>query len=107
LAQHYLIKANITAIRRVRKSDNNRIARACGATIVNRTEEIKEEDIGVGAGLFEIRKIGEEYEPVFIFLSYACFSLPLASLKGITRSLNNAKTRKHVPSSCAVPVRMF
>lgn len=27
LAQHYLIKANISAIRRVRKSDNNRIAR--------------------------------------------------------------------------------
>lgn len=61
LAQHYLVKANISAIRRVRKSDNNRIARACGATIVNRTDEIKEEDIGSGAGLFEIRKIGEEY----------------------------------------------
>ncbi len=27
LAQHYLVKANITAIRRLRKSDNNRIAR--------------------------------------------------------------------------------
>ncbi|KAF1382171.1 hypothetical protein PFLUV_G00161680 [Perca fluviatilis] len=27
LAQHYLVKANITAIRRVRKSDNNRISR--------------------------------------------------------------------------------
>lgn len=27
LAQHYLMKANITAIRRVRKTDNNRIAR--------------------------------------------------------------------------------
>lgn len=27
LAQHYLVKANITAIRRVRKTDNNRIAR--------------------------------------------------------------------------------
>lgn len=27
LAQHYLVKANISAIRRVRKSDNNRIAR--------------------------------------------------------------------------------
>lgn len=61
LAQHYLVKANISAIRRVRKSDNNRIARACGATIVNRTDEIREEDIGRGAGLFEIRKIGEEY----------------------------------------------
>lgn len=61
LAQHYLVKANISAIRRVRKSDNNRIARACGATIVNRTDEIREEDLGTGAGLFEIRKIGEEY----------------------------------------------
>lgn len=61
LAQHFLIKANISAIRRIRKSDNNRIARACGATIASRTDEIKEEDIGVGAGLFEIRKIGEEY----------------------------------------------
>lgn len=27
LAQHFLVKANITAIRRLRKSDNNRIAR--------------------------------------------------------------------------------
>lgn len=35
--------------------------RACGATIVNRTDEIKEEDIGTGAGLFEIRKVGDEY----------------------------------------------
>ncbi len=60
LAQHFLVKANITAIRRVRKSDNNRIARACGATIVSRTDEIKDSDIGTGAGLFEVRKIGEE-----------------------------------------------
>jgi T-complex protein 1 subunit gamma len=61
LAQHFLQKANITAIRRVRKSDNNRIARACGAQIVNRTDEIKEEDIGTGCGLFEVKKIGDEY----------------------------------------------
>ena len=27
LAQHFLVKANITAIRRLRKSDNNRVAR--------------------------------------------------------------------------------
>jgi len=61
LAQHYLVKAGISAIRRIRKSDNNRVARACGATVVSRTDEIREEDIGTGAGLFEIRKIGEEY----------------------------------------------
>ncbi|XP_005102245.1 T-complex protein 1 subunit gamma [Aplysia californica] len=66
LAQHYLVKANISVIRRVRKSDNNRIARACGATIANRTDELREEDIGTGCGLFEVDKIGDEY---FTFLT--------------------------------------
>uniref|UniRef100_V9KQG5 T-complex protein 1 subunit gamma n=1 Tax=Callorhinchus milii TaxID=7868 RepID=V9KQG5_CALMI len=61
LALHYLMKANITAIRRIKKSDNNRIARACGARIASRTDEIREEDIGLGAGLFEVKKIGDEY----------------------------------------------
>ena len=61
LAQHYLQKANISVLRRIRKTDNNRIARASGATIVHRTTEIQEKDIGTGAGLFEINKIGDEY----------------------------------------------
>lgn len=61
LAQHFLLKAGITAIRRLRKTDNNRLARACGATIVNRTEELTEKDVGTGAGLFEIKKMGDEY----------------------------------------------
>uniref|UniRef100_A0A0L8H726 T-complex protein 1 subunit gamma n=1 Tax=Octopus bimaculoides TaxID=37653 RepID=A0A0L8H726_OCTBM len=34
---------------------------ASGATIVSRTEEIKEEDVGTACGLFEIKKIGDEY----------------------------------------------
>jgi len=61
LAQHYLQKANISVLRRLRKTDNNRVARACGATIVHRTSEIQERDIGTGAGLFEVTKIGDEY----------------------------------------------
>ena len=61
LAQHYLLKANVSVIRRVRKTDNNRIARACGATIVHRTSELTEKDIGTGCGLFEVKKIGDEY----------------------------------------------
>lgn len=61
LAQHYFVKNNITALRRLRKTDNNRVARACGATIVNRTDEIQESDIGTGAGLFKVEKIGDEY----------------------------------------------
>ncbi|KAH7339146.1 putative T-complex protein 1 gamma subunit [Rhizoctonia solani] len=61
LAQHYLLKANITALRRVRKSDNNRIARATGATIVNRVEDLRDSDVGTQCGMFYIEKLGDEY----------------------------------------------
>ncbi|KAI4180735.1 MAG: hypothetical protein LQ346_006928 [Caloplaca aetnensis] len=61
LAQHFLVKHNITALRRVRKTDNNRIARATGATIVNRVEDLQDSDVGTQCGLFEIEKIGDEY----------------------------------------------
>jgi T-complex protein 1 subunit gamma len=50
----------------VRKTDNNRIARATGATIVNRVEDLQESDVGTECGLFEIEKIGDEY---FTFLT--------------------------------------
>lgn len=40
-AQHFLLKGgNCTVIRRIRKTDNNRISRVTGATIVNRPEEL-------------------------------------------------------------------
>ena len=67
LAQHYLLKANITAIRRVRKSDNNRIARAVGATVVNRIEDLREVDVGTECGLFHVEKLGDDY---FTFLTH-------------------------------------
>ena len=66
LAQHYLVKANVTAIRRLRKTDNNRVARATGATIVNDVRTLQESDVGTKCGLFEISKIGDEY---FTFLT--------------------------------------
>nr|TKR85035.1 hypothetical protein D5086_0000251740 [Populus alba] len=46
---------------RLRKTDNNRIAKACGATVVNRPDELQESDVGTGAGLFEVKKIGDEF----------------------------------------------
>jgi T-complex protein 1 subunit gamma len=61
LAIHYLSKAGVSAIRRLRKTDNNRIAKACGAVIVNRPEELQESDVGTRAGLFEVKKIGDEF----------------------------------------------
>merc|ERR1719440_1638082 len=61
LAQHFLLKANVSVIRRVRKTDNNRIARVTGAHICNRTEELTESMVGTDCGLFEVKKISEEY----------------------------------------------
>lgn len=45
----------------MRKTDNNRIARATGAAIVNRVDDLHEADVGTGCGLFEIEKIGDEW----------------------------------------------
>jgi len=91
LAQHFFNKAGITAVRRLRKSDNLRVARACGATIVNRTDEITEDDIGTECGLFEVRKIGDEY---FTFLEQckdpkACTIL----LRGASKDILNEVER--------------
>jgi T-complex protein 1 subunit gamma len=61
-AQHFLMKGNnCSIIRRIRKTDNNRIARVSGATIVNRPEELQESDVGTRCGTFEVKKIGDEY----------------------------------------------
>lgn len=65
LAQHFLLKGGCSVLRRVKKSDNNRIARVTGATIVNRVEDLKESDVGVQCGSFRVELIGDEY---FTFL---------------------------------------
>ena len=66
LAQHFLLKGNVSCIRRIRKTDNVRVARVSGAKIVNRPEEIQESDVGTECRLFEIKKIGDEYFSYFI-----------------------------------------
>ena len=57
LAQHFFVKNGVTALRRFKKTDNNRIARACGATIVNRPEDLQESFVGTKCGLFEVKKV--------------------------------------------------
>jgi hypothetical protein len=53
IACHHFVKANITALNRMRKTDINRIGRAVGAAIVGRTDETREDDIATECGLFE------------------------------------------------------
>jgi len=64
MVQHYLAKADIFAVRRVKESDMKKLARATGGKIVSNVDEITESDLGK-AGLVEERKIGDE-EMLFI-----------------------------------------
>merc|ERR550537_1152028 len=57
-AQHFLARAGISVLRRLRKTDNNRISRAVGAIIINDPLDLKEKHVGKGCGLFEVRQIG-------------------------------------------------
>jgi thermosome len=59
VALHYLAKAGIIAVRRVKKSDMEKLARATGGKIVTSLDDINEKDLGY-AGLVEERKISGE-----------------------------------------------
>ncbi|MGI0132050.1 MAG: thermosome subunit beta [Thermoplasmata archaeon] len=59
LAQHYLAKEGIYGVRRVKKSDMEKLAKATGANIVSKVSELTKEDVGT-AGLVEERKIGDD-----------------------------------------------
>ena len=56
IAQHYLAKANVLTVRRVKESDMTKLARATGARIVNNLEDLTEKDLG-SADLVEERKV--------------------------------------------------
>uniref|UniRef100_A0A6B2EH36 T-complex protein 1 subunit gamma n=1 Tax=Phlebotomus kandelakii TaxID=1109342 RepID=A0A6B2EH36_9DIPT len=109
LAQHFLVNAGITVIRRVRKTDNLRVARACGATIVNRTEELQEKDVGLGCGLFEVKKIGDEY---FTFITEckepkACTILLRGASKDIlSETERNLQDALHVAKNLVLEPRL-
>lgn len=64
LAQHYLSKAGILAVRRVKKSDIEKLARATGANVVTNLEDLTADDLG-GAGIVEERKVSGE-EMIFV-----------------------------------------
>ena len=66
LAQHYFVKAGVTALRRLRKTDNNRIARVTGATICHRPLELTDAHVGTECGTFQVEKIGDEYFSFFV-----------------------------------------
>jgi len=59
LEQHYLAKSGIIAVRRVKKSDMEKLARATAAKVASSLDELTPEDLG-SAGIVEEKKIAGE-----------------------------------------------
>jgi thermosome len=59
VAQHYLAKKGIMAVRRVKRSDMEKLERATGGRIVSNIEDLAERDLGECV-LVEERKVGED-----------------------------------------------
>ena len=62
--QHYLAKEGMLAVRRIKKSDMEKLARATGGRIITNLDDLKASDLGK-AGLVEEKKIGDD-KMVFI-----------------------------------------
>jgi len=59
LAQHLLAKSGLLALRRVKKSDMEKLARATGGSIVNNVEDLESHDLGK-ADKVEVRRLQED-----------------------------------------------
>ena len=59
IAQHFLAKNKIYAVRRIKKSDIEKLAKATNANIITRLSELTKNDLGE-AGIVEEQRFGEE-----------------------------------------------
>ncbi|OPY24586.1 MAG: Thermosome subunit [Methanobacterium sp. PtaU1.Bin242] len=64
LAQHYLAREGVFAVKRVRKSDMERLERATGANLATNIEDLSAEDLGTAGMVYE-KKVFDE---VLIFV---------------------------------------
>lgn len=60
LAQHYLAKAGIMAVRRVKKSDMEKLSKATKANVVTNIEDLTYEDLGEAGAVREKKISGDE-----------------------------------------------
>uniref|UniRef100_A0A0N5CEN6 RNA-binding protein n=1 Tax=Strongyloides papillosus TaxID=174720 RepID=A0A0N5CEN6_STREA len=84
------LKAGIIALRRLKKTSNNRLGRATGAVIAHDTKNLGEENVGTLCVLFEVKKIGDEYSAC-INLSKVIISTIL--LRGPSKDIINEVKR--------------
>ncbi|MEM4505200.1 MAG: thermosome subunit beta, partial [Candidatus Bathyarchaeia archaeon] len=59
MAQHFLARKGILAVRRIKKSDMEKLAKATGGRVVTNLDDLSPQDLGY-ASLVEERKIGDD-----------------------------------------------
>ncbi len=59
VVQHFMAKKNMLAVRRVKESDMEKLAKATGGTILSQLEDLKTSDLGQ-ANLVEERKVSDD-----------------------------------------------
>jgi thermosome len=89
VAQHFLAKEGVLAVRRVKKSDMDKLAKATGAKLINNLSDISKDDLGT-CGLVEERKIGDD-KMVFVEECNDPRSVAIFVRAGLERMLDEAE----------------
>jgi thermosome len=93
MAQHFLAREKILAVRRAKKSDMEKLAKATGGRIVTNLDDLKPEDLGY-AELVEERKIGDD-KMVFIEGCRDPRSVSILIRAGLERMVDEAERAMH------------
>jgi thermosome len=89
LVQHFLAKAGIIAVRRVKQSDMEKLARATGGRVTSNLDDLKAAALGL-AGLVEERKIGDD-KMIFVEKCKDPHSVAILIRAGLERMVDEAE----------------
>ena len=89
MVQHYLAKEGIMAVRRLKESDMEKLARATGGRVTSNLNDLKTADLGF-AGLVEERKIGDD-KMIFVEKCKDPHSVAILIRAGLERMVDEAE----------------
>ena len=89
MVQHYLAKEGIMAVRRLKESDMEKLARATGGRVTSNLNDLKTTDLGF-AGLVEERKIGDD-KMIFVEKCKDPHSVAILIRAGLERMVDEAE----------------
>jgi len=89
MAQYFMAKAGVLAVRRVKESDVEKLSRATGGKVTTNLKDLKPDDLGK-AGLVEERKVGDD-KMVFIEKCKHPRSVAILIRAGLERMVDEAE----------------